>query len=183
VDVILSEDVSEQLHFPTEFLNSIEMSGLPAHELNLKMDAVVILMRNLHTARGLINGTRMQVVDLLSHSVECRVLTGAARGTHVLIPRIKVTTTTGTLPFTFSRCQLPLMVGFAMTINKSQGQSFSNVAVYLKVPVFTHGQLYVALSRARSFNNVKVFIEEGPHQRVSSTGDILTRNVVYPEIL
>ena len=183
VDVINSDEVGDHLNFPTEFLNSLDISGLPAHQLDLKKDSVVILMRNLHTARGLINGTRMQVVTLLSHSIECTVLTGAARGTRVLIPRIKLTTTPGVLPFTFTRCQIPVMVGFAMTINKSQGQTFSNVGIYLKLPVFTHGQLYVALSRARSLEKMKVFVEPGPHQYISENGEIITKNVVYTEVL
>jgi len=34
-----------------------------------------------------------------------------------------------------------------MTINKSQGQSVEHVGVDLRTPVFSHGQLYVALSR------------------------------------
>ena len=179
VDVVCSDQVSDQLNFPTEFLNSLSVSGLPSHRLELKKNATVMLMRNLHTAGGLINGTRMQVVQMLSHSVECKVLTGAARGTYVLIPRIKLITPAGTLPFSFSRCQLPLTVAFAMTINKSQGQSLSTVAVYLKLPVFSHGQLYVALSRGRCFRNVKVFVEQGPHQRILDDGSIETKNVVF----
>ncbi|KAF2347894.1 DNA helicase, partial [Trinorchestia longiramus] len=63
-------------------------------------------------------------------------------------------------PFNFCRRQFPLIPAFAMTINKSQGQSFSNVGVYLPSPVFSHGQLYVALSRIRNRNNIKTAIKE-----------------------
>ena len=51
------------------------------------------------------------------------------------------------LPFTFKRRQFPIRVAYAMTINKAQGQSFKRVGIYLPKPVFSHGQLYVALFR------------------------------------
>jgi ATP-dependent DNA helicase PIF1 len=43
-----------------------------------------------------------------------------------------------------------------MTVNKSQGQTIPNVGVYLPAPVFSHGQLYVAMSRAMSRTNIKI---------------------------
>ena len=43
-----------------------------------------------------------------------------------------------------------------MTVNKSQGQTIPNVGVYLPDPVFSHGQLYVAMSRATARTNIKI---------------------------
>jgi ATP-dependent exoDNAse (exonuclease V) alpha subunit len=65
-----------------------------------------------------------------------------------------------------------------MTINKSQGQSLSNVGVYLKQPVFTHGQLYVAISRVKDRKGLKILIENPD----GSCGT-KTKNIVYREIL
>lgn len=65
-----------------------------------------------------------------------------------------------------------------MTINKSQGQTLERVGVYLKKPVFTHGQLYVAFSRATSRSGLRILIENDD----GSCGTE-TKNVVYLEIL
>ena len=59
-------------------------------------------------------------------------------------------------PFQFKRKQFPIRLSFAMTVNKAQGQTIPNVGVYLPVPVFSHGQLYVALSRATARSNIKI---------------------------
>ena len=65
-----------------------------------------------------------------------------------------------------------------MTINKSQGQTLSNVGVYLKKKVFTHGLLYVAVSRVTSKKGLKVLIENDDGSCGSET-----QNIVYREIL
>ena len=67
-----------------------------------------------------------------------------------------------------------------MTINKSQGQTFNKVGVYLPVPVFSHGQLYVALSRATTEKNLKIYIKNNAS---TNTDKIYPTNVVYNEIL
>jgi ATP-dependent DNA helicase PIF1 len=59
-------------------------------------------------------------------------------------------------PFQFKRKQFPIRLSFAMTVNKSQGQIIPNVGVYLLAPVFSHGQLYVAISRATARTNIKI---------------------------
>lgn len=65
-----------------------------------------------------------------------------------------------------------------MTINKCQGQTLGKVGVYLREPVFTHGQLYVAISRVSSPHGLKMVIEDDDGEPVSTT-----KNIVYQEIL
>jgi replication factor A1 len=65
-----------------------------------------------------------------------------------------------------------------MTINKSQGQTLSSVGVYLKRHVFSHGQLYVAISRVTSNVGLKILIVDDDGNCSNET-----RNVVYREVL
>jgi len=63
--------------------------------------------------------------------------------------------------FKMRRRQFPVRVAFAMTMNKSQGQSLKKVGMDLRNPVFSHGQLYVALSRGTNKSGVKALLPEG----------------------
>lgn len=53
--------------FPTEFLNSLDVSGMPAHNLQLKIGAPIIMLRNINQPK-LCNGTRL-VVRILQRNV------------------------------------------------------------------------------------------------------------------
>ncbi|XP_027157487.1 uncharacterized protein LOC113759080 [Coffea eugenioides] len=66
-----------------------------------------------------------------------------------------------------------------VTINKSQGQTLDFVGIYLKEPVFSHGQLYVAMSRARTGEKLKILLRPVVLECIA---DSSTRNIVYEEI-
>jgi ATP-dependent DNA helicase PIF1 len=155
------------------------MSSLPPHLLKLKVGAPVILLRNLSPSTGLCNGTRLRVVRISQRVVECEILAGKYACNMIFIPRIPLESSTAAdLPFNFKRTQFPLRLAFAMTINKAQGQTLKHVGLCLTEPVFTHGQLYVALSRVTDGKNLRIIVPDTPEAR--REGKI--KNVVYSEV-
>ncbi|XP_066334308.1 uncharacterized protein [Miscanthus floridulus] len=97
-------------------------------------------------------------------------------------------------PSQFKRKQFLIRLSFTMTVNKAQGQTIPNVGVYLPEPVFSHGQLYVALSRATARSNIRILAVPAGEKDVNKrkgkgkgkkrpTKDIFTKNIVYKEIL
>ncbi|GKE98721.1 ATP-dependent DNA helicase PIF1-like protein [Tanacetum coccineum] len=80
-------------------------------------------------------------------------------------------------PLVLKRRQCPVRPCYAMTINKSQGQSLNYVGLYLPNPVFSHGQIYVALSRVTDPNGLKILMKEDSEKEHKNC----TRNIVYKE--
>ena len=131
----------------------------------------------------------MQVVKFYPRTIICKVLDGPSKGELEAIPRITLHCSDEypftlvlflhfilSLQFVQVRHQFPLRPCFAMTINKSQGQTFGMVGVDLRTDVFSHGQLYVALSRCRSWDSLRVLLP-------STTTDRRVKNVVFKELL
>ncbi|CAN1222547.1 ATP-dependent DNA helicase PIF1 [Linum grandiflorum] len=155
------DQASLEIEYPTEFLNGLSFNGIPEHQLHLKKYAIVMLLRNLNPSAGLCNGTRILITHLGTHVVRGLIVGGCYEGTIAVIPRI----------------QYPLRICYAMTINKSQGQTLEQIGIYLHTPVFSHGQLYVALSRVRSASGIHIAVGEN-----TSSDSPTTRNIVYAEV-
>ncbi|WVZ75142.1 hypothetical protein U9M48_023228 [Paspalum notatum var. saurae] len=144
-------------YYPPEFLNSLTPNGLPPHVLRLKINCPVILLRNIDPANGLCNGTRLIVRGFQKNAIDAEIVLGQHARKRVFLPRIPLCPSDDEMfPFRFKRKQFPIRLSFAMTINKAQGQTIPHAGVYLPEPVFSHGQLYVALSRATARSNINV---------------------------
>ena len=120
------------------------------------------------------NGTQLVILKLGERALEVEIVSGVNQGKCVLIPRITLTPFDTDLPFTLKKLQFTIRPCFAMSTNKAQGQTHDFVGIYLPDDVFTHGQLYVALSRVRSSSTVVVYVNK-------SQG--FTKNIVYQEVL
>ena len=165
----------EYEYIQPEILHTLSPSGFPLHKLELKNEAPLMLLRNLDPIHGLYNGTRLRLIRSTSRILECRVLKEDGDGDMVFIPRIALDSGLEDSPIPFRRLQFPVHLAYAMTINKSQGQSVRNVGIDLRSSIFSHGQLYVALSHCTHPRRIKVVFKEGQEHTK-------TTNVVWPEV-
>ena len=183
--IYLSQDTVLDPHtaavYPTEFLNSLDITGMPPHRLALKVGQPIILLRNIDPAQGLCNGTRLICVRLSAYILQAEIPLGRRAGSRVFIPRIPLhTPDNDRFPIQFCRRQYPVRPAFALTVNKSQGQTLESLGLYLPQPLFTHGQLYVALSWCKNRDQIFILI---PNGSFGSECGSFTRNIVYKQVL
>lgn len=117
IDTIISadgEDVNQlQQTYPVEFLNSVNLPGLPPHELNLKRNSIIMIIRNLSIGTGLCNGTRMVVMDMKPNLLTAKIICGVHSGTTHFIPRVILDTNDmSDVPFNLRRRQFPVKLAY-----------------------------------------------------------------------
>lgn len=170
-------DEENEEHVTADVLNTFDFSGFPQHTLKLKVGCMVVLLRNLNLASGLCNGTRLLITAISAHALQCLFVNGAKSGLSLSLPMMALHHPGNeAAPISFYRFQFPISLAFALTINKSQGQTLNNVCLVLPSPVFAHGQLYVGLSRCTSAENTLVVVAEAEQE-------LCTTNVVYQPVL
>ncbi|XP_073222581.1 uncharacterized protein [Cicer arietinum] len=143
-----------------EFLSSLTTFGLPNHKIKLKVGTPIILLRNLDQPEGLCNGTRLIVTKLGNHVLQAKIIYGKHIGNLIYIPRLSMSPSQSLWPFMLIRHQFQIVVSYVMTINKSQGLSLDYVGLYLPRLVFSHAQIFVALSRVKSKRDLKILIHD-----------------------
>ena len=107
------------------------------------------------------NGTRMRLIRSTPRILEYHILKEGGDGEVVLIPRMALESGLEDSSLPFQTLQFPVHLAYAMTINKSQGQSVRNVGIDLRTSVFSHGQLYIAFSHCTHPRRIKVCSERG----------------------
>ena len=156
-----------------DYVASHPPTGMPPAKLTVKVGAVYRIMRNFSVERGLVKNACVLVTDLGVRLISVRLLkdTFSMENEDILLPRI---TFSSRLPsgHTLIRKQFPLAPAYATTFNSCQGLTLDIIGMDLTKPVFSHGQLYTALSRVRKREHVLIYIHEQT-----------TRNVTYKELL
>ncbi|XP_062260741.1 ATP-dependent DNA helicase PIF1 [Platichthys flesus] len=145
--------VFEALDSDPSLVKTIDVHSPVNRLIQLKVGAQVMLTKNLDVSRGLVNGARGVVLAFESgkHGLpRVRFLCGV---TEVLKQERWVFKSGGGIHL--SRQQLPLKLAWAISIHKSQGMTLDCVEISL-ARVFESGQAYVALSRARSLEGLRV---------------------------
>jgi len=174
---ILQRMISESV------LERFQRPGVPNHRLVLKKDDICMVMRNLNKREGIAKNTRVKIVNISPYIIRVCTL-HPTNPKYYNIPRIRFTVT---LPYGRSikmeRRQFPLRLAYSMTYNKSQGQEFDKVCVDIRKHPFTHGHLYVALSRIRIASNLRLFTNPSSNTKTDEFAEPpIVTNVVYKQL-
>ena len=143
-----------------EYLRSLTIPSLPPGILHVRIGAPLLLMRNMDPRHGLSNGTRLTLLRAGRDFLQVRINGGDFDGECHVLYRCALSTGSTDISFTLTRTQFPVKLAFAMAIDKSQGQSLLHVGIDLQHEVFTHSQLYIALSRTADVQDVSILFPE-----------------------
>jgi len=162
-----------------DFLSLATEPGVPPHALRLKPGCICSIMRNLSVDDGLVKNARVIITRLNQFTVEVKTLPSAANdftSQVFCLPRINFEFQPSYYPWTVQRRQFPLRLAYATTFNSCQGLTLDRTVFDLHTLVFTHGQLYTALSRVRSRYDIRCF---SPDDQLP----ISVKNIIYQNLL
>ena len=172
----------ERDQFSHEFLDQMNARDVPPHTLRLRVGDLVFLMRNYSQKDKLTNNSKHMVLDINKRRKMITIRNLATQEIQI-IHRITFSVDVSsrkrnTINFVLERRQFPLRLCYAMTIDKSQGQSLRRVGLDLREQVFLHGQLYVAFGRV-SFKEAILTLVTDQARSISKPGTFYTTNIVH----
>jgi ATP-dependent DNA helicase PIF1 len=148
----------EMKEYYATITGNIKENSFPTEELlQLKKDAQVVFLHNDKDKRY-INGTVGIIDELYDDHIDVKI--GEKKHTVDRYTWEEITYTYNAKTkeieerVTSSFTQYPVRLAWALTMHKSQGQTYESVAIDLTTPTFAHGQCYVALSRATSLEGL-----------------------------
>jgi hypothetical protein len=173
----LKKTITEQL------MNDFHDHQTPPHELKLKVDDICILLRHVNKDTGYTNNRRVRIISINQRRIVVRRLDAVDALSDEVLPRYRFKCKMGSFnSATMLRSQFPLRLAYSLTFNKAQGQEFTRILLDLRRVPFSHGHLYVALSRIRSRVNVRLFADIN-NINPENNDEVFTENVVYNQIL
>ena len=115
------EESESSLLYPTEYLNPLNISGMPPHELYLNVGALVCPLRNMDPSKGHYIGSRFIIISA----------SGVQKGQTLVLPRIRFSSNETDFLFILKRTQYSIRLCFAMSINKRQGKHSKKFECFL----------------------------------------------------
>jgi hypothetical protein len=191
---LVSKDYFSDVDDPNGFLAALLTTSIsrdftntqvPDHEIVLKVNEICLITRNMNSLHSPSN-LRVRILRINKFTI---VVTTMGRNKRIVtIPRIRfVFKLKYASSFRVTRIQFPLRLAYAITINRSQGQSIDYILLDVCKDVFTHGQAYVALSRIRRNDRITLLVEEKDFYEFSFSGSgkpiPVIHNVIYPQLL
>ena len=130
--------------------------------LKIKIGSKVMLRRNLDVSRGLCNGAIGEILKFVVHSGNKKKVEGLQVKFSKCTTDIKRVKSEFFIHkfndrnFKIQREQFPVSLAYAMTVHKAQGLTLEYAMVDCGKDIFDVGQIYVALSRITSSDNLKI---------------------------
>ena len=171
----------------SEMLNTFNSDKAPPHILKLCVGDICYLMRTLGRKTKLATNQRVRILELRQFSIKVQTIEASnSPGEVHFLSRIRFISV-----YEITRTQFPLRLAYAISINKSQGQQYEDILFDTTHQAFTHGHLYVAMSRITRYNGISFFTfqsfvasnEEGSNNGEEEDNIILLQNIVYPDLI